>query len=212
MDTIMWEKEPNVTEDFSTKTAWDSLRNSGQEVDWYRMVWSSFSIPRHAFLCWLICRRKLAMQDRIQMWNNAASNMNLMSYLLCNRGLESHEHLFFECPYSSKIWCSLRAKVDMSQTDGKWDDVLAWLILNANSKLAIWVIRKLVVAAIAYYVWQERNARFFNNQLRPPEKLEEQITETVRLKLHSFKFKSNEWVTRLLKIWKISSLDEADTT
>ncbi|XP_022040391.1 uncharacterized protein LOC110942939 [Helianthus annuus] len=164
VDTIMWKKQGDSTEPFSTKVAWDSLRETGQRANWYNMVWSSFTIPRHPFLYWLICRRKLATQDRIQLWNNAAGNANMMCCLLCNRGLETHEHLFFECPYSNQIWALIRKKMDMIQIDGKWEDVVAWVIPNAKSKRLIWVIRKLV-AATAYFAWQERNSRFFNNQL-----------------------------------------------
>ncbi|KAM0043987.1 putative RNA-directed DNA polymerase [Helianthus debilis subsp. tardiflorus] len=211
-DCIMWKYNNDSMEPFATKVAWNSLRRTGQQVNWYNMVWSSFNIPRHAFLCWLIYKRKLATQDRIQMWNNAMGKVSMMCCLLCNKGLETHEHLFFECTYSKQIWFSIRKKIDMMHIDGKWDEIMAWIIPNAKSKRMIWVIRKLVVAAIAYFVWQERNTRFFNNQLRPPEVLEDVIVETVRLKLHSFKYKVNEQVSRLLKTWKISLLNESDHT
>ncbi|XP_021991385.1 uncharacterized protein LOC110888154 [Helianthus annuus] len=166
VDTILWKKQGDSMEPFSTKVAWDSIRRTGQRVDWYNMVWSSFTIPRHSFLMWLICRRKLATQDRIQQWYNAMGNANMMCCLLCNRGLETHEHLFFECPYSNQIWVSLRRKMDMNQIDGNWEDVVTWVLPHAKSKRLIWVIRKLEIAAMAYFVWQEINARFFNNQLR----------------------------------------------
>ncbi|KAF5822234.1 putative reverse transcriptase zinc-binding domain-containing protein [Helianthus annuus] len=158
-------------------------------------------------MCWLIFRRKLSTQDRIHVWNMASGSMNLMCCLLCKKGMDSHNHLFFECSYSNQIWCSLRSKFGMTHIQGKWDDIATWLIPRATSKSARIVIAKLVMAATAYYIWQERNARYFKNQLRRPEKLEELIVETVRLKLHSFKFKKNDRVTRILKDWKIASAE-----
>ncbi|KAI3742398.1 hypothetical protein L1987_60079 [Smallanthus sonchifolius] len=106
-----------------------------------------------------------------------------------------------------KIWCSLRCKAGMSHIQGRWDDIATWLVPRASSKSALVIIGKLLMAATAYYIWQERNFRYFNNQLRPPEKLEEVIVEMIRLKLHSFKFKKNDRVKKILEDWKIASVD-----
>ncbi|KAI3802138.1 hypothetical protein L1987_30265 [Smallanthus sonchifolius] len=108
---------------------------------------------------------------------------------------------------NDEIWCSLRSKGGMSHIQGKWDDIATWLIPRATSKSARVVIAKLQLAAIAYYIWQERNARFFKNQLRPPEKVEKLIVNMIRLKLHSLKFKMNDRVRRILDDWKIASVD-----
>ncbi|KAI3814036.1 hypothetical protein L1987_18778 [Smallanthus sonchifolius] len=187
--------------------SWNALRSHGQETSWHNLVWSSVSIPRHAFMSWLIFRRKLSTQDRIQVWNLASGSLNLMCCLLCYKDVESHNHLFFECSYSNQIWCSLRSKGGMSHIQVKWDDIATWLIPRATSKSARVVIAKLLMAAIAYYIWQERNARFFKNQLRPPEKVEKLIVNTIRLKLHSLKFKMNDRVRRILDDWNIASVD-----
>ncbi|KAJ0521447.1 putative reverse transcriptase zinc-binding domain-containing protein [Helianthus annuus] len=181
--------------------------NRDQQTSWHNLIWSSFNLPRHAFVSWLIFRRKLSTQDRIQAWFKASGSMNLMCCLLCQRGVESHIHLFFECAYSSRIWCSLRGKGGMNHIQGKWDDIAEWLIPEATSKSAKTVIAKLLLTAMAYYIWQERNVRFYKNQLRPPEKVEELIVETIRLKLHSFKFKKNDRVRRILEEWKITSVE-----
>ncbi|KAI3776228.1 hypothetical protein L1987_46001 [Smallanthus sonchifolius] len=206
-DVIKWKKVVGDLEPFSTKLAWDTLRTRGQVTNWHNLVWSSFSIPRHAFMSWLIFRRKLSTQDKIQLWNRASGSMNLFCCHLCKRDMETHNHLFFECSYSNQIWCSLRCKAGMSHIQGRWDDIAAWLVPRASSKSALVIIGKLLMAATAYYIWQERNFRYFNNQLRPPEKLEEVIVEMIRLKLHSFKFKKNDRVKKILEDWKIASVD-----
>ncbi|KAI3786546.1 hypothetical protein L1987_40301 [Smallanthus sonchifolius] len=206
-DEIKWRNEDGSLESFSTRLAWNALRSRGQETSWHNLIWSSVSIPRHAFMSWLIFRRKLSTQDRIQVWNLASGSLNLMCCLLCYKDVESHNHLFFECSYSNQIWCSLRSKGGMSHIQGKWDDIATWLIPRATSKSARVVIAKLLMATIAYYIWQERNARFFKNQLRPPEKVEKLIVNRIRLKLHSLKFKMNDRVRRILDDWKIASED-----
>ncbi|GKG53081.1 RNA-directed DNA polymerase, eukaryota, reverse transcriptase zinc-binding domain protein, partial [Tanacetum coccineum] len=39
-------------------------------------------------------------QDRIMRWHQWAN----LKCLLCNDCEDSHEHLFFNCSYSAKIW------------------------------------------------------------------------------------------------------------
>ncbi|KAJ0548500.1 putative reverse transcriptase zinc-binding domain-containing protein [Helianthus annuus] len=189
-DVIKWRKEDGNLEEFSTSLAWDALRNHEIVPPWNNL--SPFSIPRHAFLMWLVFRRKLSTQDRIQEWNWASGSMDLMCCLLCKRDMDSHSHLFFECSYSNQIWCSVRKKVGMNHIQGKWEDIVTWLIPILSSKSAHIVAAKLVLVASAYYIWQERNARFLKNQLRTPEKVEEIIVETVRLKLQEWKITSQD--------------------
>ncbi|XP_021985963.1 uncharacterized protein LOC110882191 [Helianthus annuus] len=111
------------------------------------------------------------------------------------------------CKHIVMIWSSVRKKVRLTHLQCKWEDIVNWLIPRASSKSAHIVTAKLILVATAYYIWQERNARFFKNQLRPPEKVEEIIVETIRLKLYSFKFKKTDRVRRLLEEWKIASAD-----
>ncbi|GKF79718.1 putative reverse transcriptase domain-containing protein [Tanacetum coccineum] len=46
--------------------AWEALRPRGVEVSWYRVVWFSHYIPRHAFHLWLVMRNSLKNQDKLR--------------------------------------------------------------------------------------------------------------------------------------------------
>jgi hypothetical protein len=72
------------------------------------------------------------------------------------------------------------------------------------------VIARLGVAAMAYYIWQERNKRIFCNHARPPEVLTDLILGTVRYKLMSLKFKPSARVKSLLLQWDIHGEDVFD--
>ncbi|KAJ0847636.1 putative reverse transcriptase zinc-binding domain-containing protein [Helianthus annuus] len=174
------------------------------EVDWCRIVWFGQCIPRNAFLLWLIMRRKLLTQDKILSWDfSRRKNMNMMCCLLCYANHDSHSHLFFECKFSTQVWLLVRQKAGMGSVHAKWDDIVNWLLDRSNSKLASVYVAKLIVAATAYYIWQERNARLFRNQVRPPESLSEIIIQQVRYKLIGAKLKKCEKVRRLLRAWDI---------
>ncbi|XP_022015034.1 uncharacterized protein LOC110914555 [Helianthus annuus] len=146
--------------------------------------------------------------DRILQWNRKVhGSMNQMCCLLCYANLETHEHLFFQCSYSDKVWNLVRSKVGMNMVDERWDDIVEWLIPRAKSRAIRMVASRLVVAASAYGIWRERNARFFSNRVRPPEQISEIILDTVRTKLISFKFKANNDVRSFLEEWKIDGVE-----
>ncbi|KAJ0867063.1 hypothetical protein HanRHA438_Chr12g0558811 [Helianthus annuus] len=136
--------------------------------------------------------------------------MNLMCCLLCYSGLENHEHLFFECPYSKMVWSKVRKKTRMDTVRETWDDITSKLVAAANSRSVYAVASRLVVAASAYAIWRERNSKLFKNKLRPPEQLADDIIDTVRLKLTSFKYKRNVNVKRFLEEWMMDKEEFLD--
>ncbi|XP_022003104.1 uncharacterized protein LOC110900524 [Helianthus annuus] len=200
-DRFLW-KDGDKLYDHSSACVWQSIRARETEVDWVNVVWFSQCIPRHAFLMWLIMRRKLLTQDKILQWDlTRRKNMNIC--LLCFENNDSHEHLFFECKFSAQIWCSVRDKVNMGTVDPKWADVTNWLLARGASKSVFNYSSRLIVAASAYFIWQERNARLFKNQTRPPDIIISLILQTVRYKLMGAKYKRMDKVRRFLELWDI---------
>ncbi|XP_022030437.1 uncharacterized protein LOC110931348 [Helianthus annuus] len=209
-DKLVW-RHGDQFHDFSTSRAWDSIRHRELEVGWSRIVWFGQCIPRHAFLMWLIMRRKLLTQDKILSWDfSRRKNMDMMCCLLCYANHDSHSHLFFECKYSAQVWHTVRCKVGMASVQAKWDDIVNWLLIRSKSKSAADYISRLGVAASAYFIWQERNARLFKNQLRPPEILSELIIQQVRYKLMGARLKNCDNVRRLLREWEIEGTELHD--
>ena len=84
-----------------------------------------------------------------------------------------------------------------------FDIIIAWLIPRAKLRSVRGVVPKLVVAASAYFIWQERNLRLFQKKKRSVLQVIEVITSTVRLKLLSFRYKKSKNVDLLLEKWKL---------
>ncbi|XP_022024172.1 uncharacterized protein LOC110924477 [Helianthus annuus] len=163
-DRVTWRNSEGKLVPFASKEVWESIRIRKDPVAWSRIVWSSFNIPKHVFMCWLIFKRKLWTQDRILKWNHmVTSSMNQMCCLLCYVGLETHDHLFFQCSYSRSVWWNVRLKVGMDSVQETWEDISSWLVPRAKSRDIYSVAGKLVVAAASYAIWCERNTRFFSN-------------------------------------------------
>ncbi|GJY09132.1 putative reverse transcriptase domain-containing protein [Tanacetum coccineum] len=184
--------------------AWEAFRPRGNEVNWFRIVWFPHSIPRHSFHLWLVMRNSLKTQDKLRQWDvGINTDLNLLRCSLCNTQSDSHAHLFFECPYSSKVWKLVRHLADMELVPPILYDIVAHLQSMANKRTARSIFGKLILAASSYFVWLERNNRLFKNVKRTPEELRDVIMVTVRLKLLSFKFKNSAKVISLLDRWKM---------
>ncbi|KAJ0907507.1 putative RNA-directed DNA polymerase [Helianthus annuus] len=166
-DKLVWKSRLGNIIDFGTASVWDDIRVTQPEIQWSNLIWFPQAIPRHSFIMWLIIHKKLKTQDVMCKWNTSGNaNFNLMCCSLCISGPDSHEHLFFECGYASRVWDGVKAKADMGAISNRWSDIFDHLMGVVNSKKATHVISRLVVSASAYFIWNERNRRLFTRKRR----------------------------------------------
>ncbi|XP_074289069.1 uncharacterized protein LOC141614211 [Silene latifolia] len=81
-------------------------------VLWYHDVWDSWVIPKQAFIGWLIHRN--TMNTRSKLCKLGLSTT--ASCVLCETGEETHDHLFWDCVYSSKIIAGLELWLQLKLT------------------------------------------------------------------------------------------------
>lgn len=67
------------------------LKGPIPRVPWAQVVWSSYGIPRHSFLTWLVLLDRCLTSDRLIRWDIAVDH----KCLLCNVSNKSRNHLFF---------------------------------------------------------------------------------------------------------------------
>ncbi|GJT90931.1 RNA-directed DNA polymerase, eukaryota, reverse transcriptase zinc-binding domain protein [Tanacetum coccineum] len=128
---------------------------------------------------WQWPRGRLKTQDRLSKWLNILD----MSYPFCKSCKDSHSHLFFDPPYSKRLWERLKAMARLEDISSACGEIV-FGISNKPASSGIWsVIQRLVLGAVVYFVWQERNFRLFRKCERSNDKLFSIITKTVRLKL-----------------------------
>ncbi|GJS68607.1 hypothetical protein Tco_0683172 [Tanacetum coccineum] len=204
-DQIRWRDSNGLFHDFSVARAWDAVRPRGNVINWHKIVWFSHAVPRHSFHMWLVMRKALKTQDKLRMWDLGGVDPTTITCVLCGTQADSHTHLFFECPYASKVWISIRHLAGMEHISPIMDDIVAYLIPMAHKRNVLSVIGKLIVAAGTYFIWRERNTRLFKNIKRPPEDVRDAIMVTVRLKLLTLRFKNKERVKTLLARWNMPS-------
>ncbi|XP_019092669.1 PREDICTED: uncharacterized protein LOC104744616 [Camelina sativa] len=138
-DVFLWRRNSGSFENtFSSKDTWEQLRVHSPLVPWNKVVWLKEGVPRYSFILWLAIKGRLPTRDRLRTWGLSIPT----NCVLCSDGIETHDHLFFKCSFSARVWQSFASRI--------------WR--NPPSADAV-VIAKLLLQSACYMIWLERNAR-----------------------------------------------------
>ena len=116
-DTVRWKVTPIGT--FNSSIIWDHLRVHNPVVSWNKIVWFPGGNPRHSFVLWLAVHTRLSTHDRIYKFTHGP-----LACVFCHSQMESHDHLFFACPYSLFIWQDLMLRCGLRWNGHTWKDTL----------------------------------------------------------------------------------------
>ncbi|GJR45831.1 reverse transcriptase domain, reverse transcriptase zinc-binding domain protein [Tanacetum coccineum] len=200
-DLLEWRNELGLVKPFSVSMVWSCIRPRGDKVSWFDVVWFSYCIPRHAVNLWLIMKQRLKTQDKLSSWDVSGSLMT--SCPLCDLQPDSLEHLFFECTFSMQIWSHMSRYAGMNSVGPVFTQIVSAIMPFAKRKSSRSVIAKLVLAACAYFVWQERNERLFKNSTRSVKQVIDCIMTSVRLKLLTCQFRRTKDGEFFAALWSL---------
>ncbi|KAL0295479.1 UNVERIFIED_CONTAM: putative ribonuclease H protein [Sesamum radiatum] len=195
-DQVVWK---NASGKYSSVDAYKLFTPPSYPVLWASLFRGPFITPRHTFILWLAILGRLSTVDKP--WCNSG-NQNC---ILCDQNLmETHSHLFFECTYSKKCLEIMKDKVKFKWPHLEWKLGIIWAskrwrgphLLNAASRASL--------AAIVYFIWQERNGRIFQGKARSAEGLSKIILEHVRCRIISDEIKPSSQAFNLYRIWHIA--------
>jgi hypothetical protein len=175
-DGLTWISDSRGDVPFSVSVVYSSLDGHHVLVPWHSTVWFTGHIPKHAFCLWVACHKRHPTQDRILSWSTDPPDFRCS---LCRVCMDSHDHLFFECPYSLEVWVGVRNAIGWADFPSKWEDVIDTISMATPRHL----IQRLALAASVYMIWQERNRRTFSDEKRPPALLIKEILAVIRLKM-----------------------------
>lgn len=147
-------------------------------------------------------KRRLRTQDMMRVQDDG-SNSDILKCPLCGVQPDSHDHLFFDCLFSSQVWNSLKLFAGFGSMPSLLDAIVQFLIPMAKSRSVRSVVSKILFAATSYVIWQERNNRIFRKQKRSEAQVVDFIKSTIRLKLLTCRFKKTVSVKDLLRVWKL---------
>lgn len=108
-DRVIWTL--SSSESFTSKSAWSAIRTKAPEAPWHAMVWHKGLVPRWAFILWVTILGRLTTRDRLRSWGVTLDS----GCVLCDGGMESHDHLFFCCSFALLVWKEVKARCGYTQ-------------------------------------------------------------------------------------------------
>lgn len=194
----MWVTNSGNKIEFATKWVWKDFCGTGNNVLWKDVVWFSLNIPRHAFVLWMAIQDRLMRQDRIAIWKPN----DVMRCVFCKLNQDSHEHLFFKCKYTENVWNEMQKLID-KKFSFNWHRIIdEFSQLKANRSICS-VLRRLVLGATVYFIWQKRNTRIFKSNERTEDVLIQNIMDSIKWRIMSFVVKDNENFKAVEKKWNV---------
>ncbi|PWA81906.1 RNA-directed DNA polymerase, eukaryota, Reverse transcriptase zinc-binding domain protein [Artemisia annua] len=166
-DVSMWKCIDGSLTEFSSRRAWEIIRQQNAKVKCFKVVWFSQCNPRMAFILWMVVKGRLQTQDRVMRWNNDQN----MKCPLCKIVNDSHSHLFFECVYSKSIWEELKEKMENNEISNSWDTLIEQYAMGTCNNTIGSVLKRIGLATVVYHIWKERNARLFTGAVIDRESL-----------------------------------------
>ncbi|KAG5521374.1 hypothetical protein RHGRI_033815 [Rhododendron griersonianum] len=88
---------------------------------------------------------------------------------LCSQANVSHQHLFFDCPFSRSVWLKVWGKLSSAVGLLQLLDGVEWFTLNVNKDDFQGRATKGSLAATGYAMWRERNYRVFQQKSLPAD-------------------------------------------
>lgn len=135
------------------------LKLCGWSTGYPLVPWFKEEIPRCSFITWLAMLARLPTRDRLLSWVLQVPD----SCVLCDVGSESHQHLFFECPFAVGIWSRFCGRFIASSPENMQMVVLWCSQYQGIHSSQVKVLFRFILQVIVYYLWRERNARIFKN-------------------------------------------------
>lgn len=99
----------------------------------------------------------------------------------------------------------------MHSVAANWGDIIQHMQSNLSRK-SVWSnIKRILLGAVAYYIWHERNLRLFKKGRRSVDQVFKIIYEVVRMKIMSFNLTNTSQSREAVDIWSIGK-NESNTT
>ena len=192
-DTVLW--IPSIMGRFNSASTWDHLRNPTPKVPWYRLIWFLGNIPRHSFISWLAILNRLSTHDRIFTFTPGP-----LACVLCHQGMETHDHLFFDCSFSSFVWQGILQRLKISHSAPSWGSLVDWASRSWKKMIPSHLIPKMCLGLAIYSIWKERNARIERSEAKSKEQILHALCLSISNQIH-IKWKNDPHLPQYVARW-----------
>ncbi|KAJ6749233.1 hypothetical protein OIU79_030179 [Salix purpurea] len=179
----LWAGHPTGT--FTIASAWENLRNKNPISP--HLPSPMVSRPHSSPIIYSPgsgFKEQSRTQDRLPQHSDGSNG----TCSLCNSQIETHDHLFFDCTYSRLVWEQVNRLTDLTWPNLPWQDLLTWASQKWTSKFQFsHLLAKLALSTTCYFLWQERNKRFFQQAHRPHNATATDIIQQIRRQVNNLK-------------------------
>ncbi|KAL2226567.1 UNVERIFIED_CONTAM: hypothetical protein Sindi_2015400, partial [Sesamum indicum] len=152
-------------------------------------------IPRHLFILWMVILGKLPTTDKP--WLS-----HLGDCVLCDRRMENHTYLFFQCRYSRRCLSEIRKLVRFPWPNRDWANDIDWATRKWRGKHIVNLAYRALLASCVYHIWRERNLRRFEHQQRTATTLASLIVNDVKQRILSINLAYSVSTCALYRLWR----------
>lgn len=195
-DVALWRRSTGYKSIFSTQETWLLTRENTQTCNWTKGIWFPQSTPKFAFMSWLAMLNRLSTMERISRWGQ---NVDL-TCVLCKGAVETRDHLFYECLYSSQIWEFLVKGILRNAYTNTWSGVIAVITDGSREKNSLFCVRYAFQASI-HALWRERNKIRHGDKPLPLATMKKFIDKGVRNKLSMMIRNGVKGREKILQFW-----------
>ncbi|KAK9689837.1 hypothetical protein RND81_09G084900 [Saponaria officinalis] len=182
-----WLRSCTIHGRFSVSHAYELFRSHGAPLPWAHVLHGKSITPSHGLISTLAAQHKLPTIDLLSLRGIHIVNRCSLS----KTHNETHRHLFFKCPFSNIVWCTLLSWMKLPQRSYDLITELYWTHRRGSRKhwKTIWYRGSL--SAAVYYIWAERNIRIFEGKERAPDQIVKTIKYVVAIRCLALASNSN---------------------
>ncbi|KAG5523378.1 hypothetical protein RHGRI_035257 [Rhododendron griersonianum] len=173
-DSVSWIPHPSGI--FTVRSAWNAIRKRYPIQSWHKIIWTGNAVPRWSFILWLTVLQRLSTKDRLNSWGLHLDG----TCSFCNSAAGTHQHLFFECSFSTVVCQHLVNKNMVLDMPSNLVEVLDWYGVQVKGKSLRCMSLTCSLAAGVYGLWRERNCRIFQGKAMGHVQVMKGIADGVR--------------------------------
>ncbi|KAF6137594.1 hypothetical protein GIB67_007452 [Kingdonia uniflora] len=170
-DKLIW--RPDLQGKFSTKSAFNSIRERANTVWWHKFVWMKCIHPRISSFAWRVCWNALATDDILM----KKGIVSCFCYCMCMKDAESADHLLWTCSKAHKFWEWFANLFQSSCPDLNLKNMLQ-KSLSFRSYLGDLWLRG--VWGVCLTIWKARNGCIFDNVMWNEQTMKRQILNAIQ--------------------------------
>ncbi|XP_071719566.1 uncharacterized protein [Rutidosis leptorrhynchoides] len=142
----------------------------------------------------------LSDEDDLLRWKGADGSTSSFSVAHVWDTIRTHG---VEVEWFREVWCWVRKLIRLKIDCTDWKGYVQSLSHMAKRNCARVVVAKICLAATVYFIWQERNGRFFKKAHCSVDQLFKLIKPNVRLKLMTIRLKNSIRAKEMKEDWHI---------